>query len=142
MKLDDKDIRIIAELEKNSNQTTHKLSKKLNYPVTTIYNRIKKLEKEGVIKRYTVDLDHKKLGKPIVAILGITITRGSDHMDVARAVRRLDGVFELNMMTGGTDFLVKVRVKDIDELNTLITRGLATVDGIDKSQTAIVLNGL
>jgi DNA-binding Lrp family transcriptional regulator len=140
MKLDEKDRAIIRELEKDSKQTTHKLSKKLNYPVTTIYNRIKKLEKLGVILGYTLHLDWKKLGRPITAFIGVTIRRGTSHIITAKQIRGVEGVYELNTMTGGSDFLVKVRAKDIEDLNEIITSKFMAIDGIDRSQTAIVLN--
>jgi len=141
MKLDEKDLAIIRELEKNSKQTNYKLSKKLNYPVTTIYNRVRKLVRNGVIQNFTVNLDWKKVGRPITSFIGVTIHRGKDHhMEVAKAIRRIEGVYAIYMMTGGSDYLVMVRAEDIDDLNDIITNKLNTIKGIDKTQTAIVLN--
>ena len=71
--VDNKDRKIIEELVRNSRQTTSQLSKKLNIPITTIHNRIKKLIKTGVIINYTVNLDHNLLGRPVPAYIGITI---------------------------------------------------------------------
>ena len=145
MKFDDKDRAILRELMANSKQTTNHLSKRLNIPITTIHNHIKKLEKEKVILNYTVKLDYKKLGKPIPAVIGITINysaipgRKINQMEVAKEIKKIDSVQEVTIMTGGTDIMIKVLATDLDELNTLVTEKLRNVVGVDKTQTSIVL---
>lgn len=144
MKIDDKDRLIIRELLQDSKQTTHKMSKKLFLPVTTIYNRIKKLEKMGIILNYTVNLNYKKLGRPILAYVGITVDytaagRKINQIKVAEQIKDIDGVFEASVMTGGTDILVKILAKDIEDLNEIVTTRMRNVIGVDKTQTTIVL---
>jgi len=68
MTLDKTDLKIIEALKTNAKQTTSQISKKFNIPITTVHNRIKKLEKNGVIKTYSPVLDYHKLGKFIYAI--------------------------------------------------------------------------
>ena len=60
-------------MKENSKLTTHQISKKTLIPITTIHNRIKKLVKEGVIKKYTLELDNKKLGKYLAAYIQINV---------------------------------------------------------------------
>lgn len=145
MKIDDKDRAIIQELLSDSKQTTHQLSKRLHIPITTIHNRIKKLEKERVILNYTVRLDYKKLGKPIPAVIGITVNYSAlpgkkiSQIEVAKEVKKIDGVQEVTLMTGGTDIMVKILATDIEELNTIVTEKLRNIAGVDKTQTSIVL---
>ena len=147
MAVDNKDRRIVAELVKDSRQTTSKLSKKLNIPITTVHNRIKKLVKEGVIINYTINLDHNQLGRPIPAYIGVTIDynvsgRKIKQVDVAKELKKIDGVYEVYIMTGGSDILVKVLAVDIQDLNNLVTEKLRNVTGVDKTQTAIILKEL
>ena len=71
--LDKKDHQILKELQLNSKLTTQQISKKTLIPITTIHNRIKRLEKEGIIQGYTVTLDHKKLGFDILAFILLTV---------------------------------------------------------------------
>jgi len=145
MKFDDKDRAILRELMANSKQTTNRLSKRLNIPITTIHNRIKKLEKEKVILNYTVKLDYKKLGKPIPAVIGITVNysvmpgKKISQLEIAKEIKKIDGVQEVTLMTGGTDIMVKVLASDIEELNTFVTEKLRNISGVDKTQTSIVL---
>ena len=60
IKVDDKDRKILDLLKENSKLSTSKISKKLNLPITTVFHRMKKLEKNGVIKKYTIDIDEIK----------------------------------------------------------------------------------
>lgn len=144
----DKDQKILDILKQNSKLTTNQISKKTNIPITTVHNRIKKMEKSGLIKSYSVILDYKKLGRPITSYILVniiyTLPSGKKirQEDVARSIKKLGNVEEVNIMTGGADVLVKVRVKDIDELNYFITKKLRSIDGVDKTQTMIVLSSV
>ena len=96
--LDEKDRKIITALLENSRQTTGRMSKKLNLPITTIHNRIKKLLREGVIRNFTINLDYKKLGKPIFAHVGVIVDyqaagRGKkvNQVEVAESIKRIEG---------------------------------------------------
>lgn len=146
MKLDEKDKKILEILKENSKLSTHQISKKLLIPITTIHNRIKKLESFGIIKNYTVNLDYKKIDKELLAYVTVTVTyttpegRKLHQEDIAKKIRKLYGVEEVDIVAGVTDILVKVRVKDIDELNDFVVRRLREIEGVDKTQTMIVLS--
>lgn len=146
VKLDEKDRVIIQALLENSKQTTGRLSKKINIPITTIHNRIQKLIKEKVILNYTLNLDYKKLGKPIFAYIGVTVDyqaagpgKKIRQETVAKEIKKISGVQEVTIMTGGTDILAKVIASDIFELNEVVTEKMRNVQGVDKTQTSIVL---
>jgi Lrp/AsnC family transcriptional regulator, leucine-responsive regulatory protein len=144
MAVDSKDRKIVEELLKDSRQTSSSLSKKLNIPITTVHNRIKKLIKSGIILNYTINLDHNLLGRPVPAYIGITINynvpgKKINQLEVARKIKAIDGVYEVLIMTGGSDILAKVLAKDIGDLNMIVTEKLRNVEGVDKTQTAIIL---
>ena len=145
--VDNKDKRIIEELVKDSRQTTSQLSKKLNIPITTIHNRIKKLIETGVVINYTVNLNHQLLGRTIPAYIWISINynipgKKINQSEISSQIKKVDGVYEVCILTGGSDVLVKVLVKDINELNLLVTEKLRNIPGIDKTQTSIILKEL
>ena len=144
VKIDDKDRAILSELTKNSKLTTGKLSKKLGMPVTTVHNRMKKLEKGGVIINYTLNIDWKKLGRPIMAYISIEIDYGSKtekitQLGIANKIKALDGVKDVTILAGGTDIMARVLARDIDDLNNLVTDKLRNISGVDRTQTMIVL---
>ena len=144
MKLDLKDRKIISELVANSKQTTSQISKKTRIPITTVHNRIKRLEKQGLIINYTVNLDYHELGRPVCAYIGITINynipnKKINQIEVANKIKEIEGVYETYIMTGGSDIFIKILAKDIQDLNIIVTERLRNIVGVDKTQTAIVL---
>jgi len=143
MKIDNKDRLVIQELLKDSKQTVNKLGKKTGLPMTTVHNRIKKLEKNDIILNYTVNLNYKKLGRPILAFIGVSVDYKAegkiDQVKVAEQIKKLKGVYEAYIQTGGVDILVKVLARDIDDLDNIVTKKMRNITGVDKTQTAIVL---
>jgi len=145
-KIDEKDLRILSALKENSKLSTWNLSKKINLPVTTIHHRIKKLEKIGVITKYTLELDEEKLGKHVLALVLVTVGVdkttgfGVDHDTVAREILKFPEVQKVYTITGMTDILVKVRTKDNLELNKFLIKRLRKLAGIERTQTSIVLS--
>ncbi len=144
--MDEKDEKIIKLLKENCKSTTQQISKKILMPVTTVHNRIKKLEKEGIIKKYTIELDNKKIGKNIAAYVNIVVDykllkeiKMPQH-DLAKKLKQNEMVEESAMVTGGTDIIIKVRVRDIGELDNFVTKYLRNINGIEKTQTMVVLN--
>lgn len=145
--LDKKDLHILDQLKANAKLTTGQLAKKLNIPVTTVHNRIKKLEKIGIIQGYTIRIDHKKLGRPVVAYILLSvmyILPGSGKKikqdELAARLKKFEEVEEVNIVAGVTDILLRVRVASVEELNDFIINKLRSVDGVDKTQTMMVLS--
>ncbi len=145
--LENKDLEIINLLEKRGKLPTKKISRRLRIPQTTVHNRIKKLEKEGVIKGYKVIINKKKIGKGIGAYAHITINYPSIpdptfQENAARQIALLPEVEEVSIITGETDILIKFYVSDTDQLNDFVTKKLRTINGIDKTRTSIIMKQL
>ena len=84
MKLDGKDLAILKLLENDSKKTTQQISKEIGVPITTIHNRIKKLESSGIIEKDTVWVNWKKLGRGINARLSLKVGRDGDQDEIKR----------------------------------------------------------
>lgn len=146
MKLDKKDLTILEVLKQNSHLSTQKIAKKVNIPITTVHNRIKKLEREGVIRNYTVNIDQKKLGKNTSAYILITVDyrllkeKKMTQYELAKKIMANPNVEIACMITGLTDILIKITVKDMDELGDFVTKYLRNVDGVERTQTAVILS--
>jgi len=144
--MDKKDEAIIEVLKHNSNLSTQQISRKTNIPITTIHNRIKKLEKSGIIKEYTISLDNKKIGKAIAAYILITVDykllneKKMSQNELAKKLKSNPNVEEASILTGATDIIIKVRVSNIDQLNEFVTKQLRNIGGVEKTQTAVILN--
>ncbi len=145
-KLDNNDQKLLRLINENCKKSTQELAKESGLPPTTVHNRIKRLEKLGIIKKYIAEIDWKKAGKPITAFVLVSFeyilpTGGKvQQEDAAKEIRGMPDVEEVSVLTGGADLLVKVRSADLDGLNDFIVRKLRNVQGVDKTQTMIVLS--
>jgi len=145
--LDDKDYTILNVLKKNAKFSTQQIAKKTNIPITTIHNRMKKMESSGVIMGYTTVLNNELMGNVIAFVL-ISIMyhtfKGEviNQEELAKKISKNENVEEVNIITGATDLIVKVRTKTVDDLNNFVTKYLRTVPGIDKTQTLVVLKSV
>lgn len=134
-------------LKENSKLTTSQISKKINMPITTVHNRIKKLEKEGIIKNYTVIPDYKKLEKGLSAFILVNVIyilpngKKVEQTEIAKNIKKA-GAEEVFIVTGNNDILMKIRSKDVEELNDFIVKRLRNIEGVDKTQTLIVLDAV
>lgn len=138
--VDEKDLLIIAELQRNAKATTGQIAKKTGIPVTTVHNRIKALEKNKVITTYAPILDYAKLGLGLHALIFVTVEgKGTDQEALAKQFLKITGVEKASILTGGYDMMLEARIKDVDALNNLLIRELRKVPGVDKTQTMLVL---
>jgi Lrp/AsnC family transcriptional regulator for asnA, asnC and gidA len=142
----DKDSKILALLKENSRMTTKEMSKELEMPQTTIHNRIKRLTKNGIIKRFTIEVDGTKIGKGLDAYILCTVsyrsTRGEkiNQIEVAQTIKELPEVEEVSIVTGDNDMIVKVAVKDVDALNDFVIFSLRDIEGVERTVTSVVLS--
>ena len=144
--LDENDMKIVELLKTDARLTTKQISKKTLLPITTVHNRIKKLERMGIIKHYSAIIDYKKLGKAISAYILMTIDysylkqKNITQHDLARSIKNHPWVNHVSMVTGNTDMVLKVVVNDVNQLDEFVTKYLRNMDGIQKTQTMIVLS--
>ena len=145
MKIGDEDLRIIEALKKDSSQSIRKIAAATNIPITTVHSHINKLRKEGVIKRYTVDLDMAKLGKPITVTVLLNVNPGYlqkhsiDQESIADELIKHELVEKASSITGRYDFILTLRAKNIDELNKYLMDVLRKHEGIQRSETFVEL---
>lgn len=145
MKLDEKDTKILELLKGDAKLTTSQISKKTGIPITTIHNRIKKLESSGIIKGYTVLVDHKLLGEEVLVYILATVNynisgKKISQEEIARILKSNSAVEEVNILTGMNDMIIKARFSSIAQLNKFITNSLRNIEGIDKTQTMVVID--
>ena len=137
---------ILEELNKNAKTPIHIIAKRLGAPITTVHHRIKKLEEGGIIKSYKPVIDYVKAGKPIAAFIMITVDYNSlknkkiSQYDLMRSLNNIEHVVSSAMVTGISDIIIKIRVASMEELNDFVTIKLRNIDGIEKTNTAIILN--
>src|SRR3989338_5005429 len=145
--LDEKDYRILNALKENGRLSSQQISKKTKLPISTVHNRIKKMQGSGIIKGYTVVIDEKKtgmIGAYILVVVNYHPPDGSviDQYGLAKKIKQIGCVEEVSMKTGATDIVVKVQSRNMDELNEFVTKQLRNFKGVDKTQTLVILNSI
>jgi DNA-binding Lrp family transcriptional regulator len=136
--LDDIDLRIISLLQEDSRLSYNKIASKLGISVGTAYNRIKNLERKGILKRYTVLVDVAKAGYNLTAIILIQ-AEGKHLIDVENEIAKMNNVVSVYDITGDFDIAVIAKFKDRDGLNRFI-KSLLGLPYVKRTVTNVVLN--
>ena len=145
--IDEKDLKILEVLQDHAEYTTRQIAKKTLLPVTTIHHRIRKLRQEGIIRKYTVRLDWDKVGKGFVAYVLISANllllrqKKKTQYDLAKELRGFEFVERADIVSGGTDIVAIVRVKNVEEFDKVLLGKLQLIEGIEKTQSMIVIHG-
>ncbi|MDO4931905.1 MAG: Lrp/AsnC family transcriptional regulator [Prevotellaceae bacterium] len=142
IKLDEIDIKLLKALQRDAKANTKALCDEVHISKTPIYERIKKLENEGVIKGYTALIDNKKVGLPLVVFCNVSLVAHDDeHIHTFKnEIAGIDEIMECYSTGGFYDFLLKIVLKDLDEYNVFVFEKLTKVHGIAKMQSSFVLS--
>lgn len=138
MDLDKNDERILKNLLVDARLSARQLGFKLGMSTVTILSRIKKLEKEKIIKGYTAIIDHEKLGYTLTAVIEI-IAKKDKIIDIEMELAKIENVCGVYDITGNTDTLVIAKFKSRNELSEFV-KGLASIQNIENTITHVVLN--
>ncbi len=137
VELDDLDRRILKELLKNSNRSYRALARCLGVAVTTVINRIQRLEELGVITGYTISVDYEKLGYELTVITEITVSKGK-LLEMEREIAKIPSVCAVYDVTGLTDAMIIAKFRNRRELSRF-TKGLLSMPFIERTNTHVVL---
>ena len=135
--IDETDRRILAELLRDSRRSYRAIARRAGVSVGTALSRIRKLEKSGVIKGYSVLLDHEKLGYQLTVLAEITVSKGK-LLEMEEAISKLPNTCAVYDVTGLTDAVVLAKFRSRDELSRF-TKNLLSMPFIDRSNTHVVL---
>ncbi|GAA3554211.1 Lrp/AsnC family transcriptional regulator [Snuella lapsa] len=142
MVFDETDKRLLALLQQDCKQTNKELSNKLNLSVTAVYERIKKLEKGGVISNYVALINKETIDKSFMAFCHIKLIQHSKDfvMRFEKEVSTIDEVLECYHISGDYDYLLKVIVKDMASFREFMVKKLTTINHIGSTHSMFVIN--
>lgn len=142
IKLDEIDVKLLKALQKDAKVNTKELCALLNLSKTPVYERIHRLEKEGVITGYAATIDNRKVGLPLTVFCNVSLAVHDDeHIQRFKEdIARIDEIMECYSTGGYYDFLLKIVLKDLDQYNTFVFERLTKVHGIVKMQSSFVLS--
>jgi|TARA_R100000789_G_C2985673_1_gene144705 Lrp/AsnC family leucine-responsive transcriptional regulator len=142
IKLDSTDKKLLKLLQEDSNRTVKSLAEILGKTTTPIFERIKKLEKEGLIDGYAAKLNAKKLGLKQTVFIAITL-QGHTRSFLEKFVSQINDfpeVVECHRISGTFDYLLKLVVKDIEAYETFIVSKLTLIPYLGSVQSFITLS--
>ncbi len=139
---DSKDLNILRELQKNSRLTTKELAAKVNLSTTPVYDRVKKLEREGFIRRYTAILDYEKLNQGFAVICNLKLTQINPKIATAFKlfIKEIPEVVECYNISGEHDYLLKIQVPDMKHYQSFLINTLGKFDYIGGIQSVFIMD--
>ncbi|MFI5448443.1 MAG: Lrp/AsnC family transcriptional regulator [Candidatus Bathyarchaeia archaeon] len=137
MKIDEIDSKILNELTADCRISYRELAKKVKVSVGTALNRIRRMEKMGVIKGYSAIVDQEKIGYQLTGIAEITVSKGK-LLDMEKAISNLPNTCAVYDVTGLTDAVVIAKFHNREELSKF-TKGLLSMPFVDRTNTRVVL---
>jgi len=138
--LDVIDRKILALIQDNAKLSQAELAKAVGLTAPSVNERIRKLERGGVIRGYVALLDERKLGHDITAFVEIFIEHPKFESGFIEAVGGLDEVLECHQITGEFSLLLKVRVRDIESLREVLLHQFNAMEGVRQTRTIMVLS--
>ena len=144
MKLDEIDFKIIELLEENSKQGNKELAGKIGLSITPTYERIKRLERVGVIAGYKAIIDKEKVGLGLKVHCYVSLKAHSSELieEFEMEVVKLDEVSECYHVTGNSDYTLVVEVKNMEDYHLFLISKLASLNNIANGQSAFVMSAL
>jgi len=136
--LDDLDIEILRSLNDNARKSFRDIAKELHVSLTTVSNRVKAMEREGVIQGYIPVIESTKLGYDIMVVIGVKVVHGR-IVETERDLAKDPAVFAVFDSTGDWDAIIMARFKNRVELNVFVKKVLDH-ENVDRTYTQVVLN--
>ena len=136
--MDFTDKQILDHLKSNGKATASEISKVVNLSLPAVSERIRKLNKNGIIEQYTVRLNRKKLGFGLLAMVFVNIQSTENIVDFRREITAFPEVIECHHIAGEYDYLLKILMRDTVELEDFLTKKLKNMPGVAKTNTLII----
>ncbi|ADT83242.1 MULTISPECIES: Lrp/AsnC family transcriptional regulator [Thermococcus] len=136
--IDELDRKILSLLQKDARLSYREIAKKLNVAVGTVYNRLKRLEEEGILKGFYPKLDYEKLGYELTAIIGVR-AQGKRIIQIEKEIAKDDHVLCVYDVTGEYDIIVVAKFKGREDMNRFVKKVLA-IDGVEKTNTHVAMD--
>jgi Lrp/AsnC family leucine-responsive transcriptional regulator len=139
--LDATDRRILRLLQKDSRITNAELAEKANLSPSACHRRVARLESDGIIAAYVALLDARKLGRPTVVYVEITLqSQAEDVLDAFEAsVARVPDLLECHLMAGSADYLLKIMAEDTEDFARIHRQFLSRLPGVRQMQSSFAL---
>lgn len=140
-KLDDFDLKIIKNLQSNARLTNVELATLVGLSPSPCLRRVKRLEEAGIIHGYTAFVDQAKVGYPVSIFVSIALKEQSEKVleEFEAAISSLPQIMEAYLMTGSSDYLLRVVTSDLEDYERFLKRYLTRITSIASIQSSFAL---
>ncbi|NJF25376.1 Lrp/AsnC family transcriptional regulator [Thermococcus sp. Bubb.Bath] len=136
--MDELDMKILRLLQKNARMSYREMAKELKVAVGTVYNRVKKMEEEGIIRGFCVNIDYEKVGFGLTAVVGIK-AKGREIVRIERKLAEHPRVAQVYDVTGEYDIIAVAKFRDRADMNRFV-KWVLSLDGVEKTNTSVVMD--
>lgn len=142
MDFDDLDKKLLLYLQEDAKQTTKEMSYKLGLSVTAVYERIKKLEKLGVISKYVALLNRDKINKNFTVLCHVKLIQHKKEyvIEFEKEVVNLPEITECFHVSGDYDYILKINVKDMQDYRNFMLSKLTTIKHIASTHSSFMIS--
>lgn len=141
-KLDKVDLQILRTLQENAQLTTKELAAQVSLSSTPVFERLKRLEREGYIKKYIAVLDADKLNQGFVVFCNVKLRRMNKDiaMEFTRIIQNIPEVTECYNISGSYDYLLKIHAPNMKYYQEFIINVLGTIDSLGSLESMFVMD--
>jgi len=142
--LDETDLQILKTLQKNAKLTTKELADAVHLTPTPVFERLKRLEKKGYIKKYVAILDPEKIGLDLQVFCKVKLKQINHEIADAfnRRIQRIPEVTECYNTSGAYDYLLKVRARDMKQYQEFVLNKLGEIESLASIESTFVMSEL
>lgn len=137
--IDGVDRKILSILLRDAATSKADLARQVGLAASAVWERVRRLERDGLIAGYEVRLNAVALGKPLLAFIFVTDAKPNPSGATVTALSAVTGLEELHKIAGDDCYLLKVRASGTDELNDIIEKEINTAPGVVRVRTTVVL---
>ncbi|SHE81523.1 Lrp/AsnC family transcriptional regulator [Chryseobacterium takakiae] len=141
---DEKDLAILRILQKDAKLSIRDIAGRINLSPTPTHERIKRMEKSGIIKEYTTVIDRKKVNKGmmVICMIALTVHHKKTAGKFIEEVAKLKEVVEFYNISGDFDFMLKILAPNMDEFHDFFVNKLSEIEGIGQTKSIFVMNSI
>ena len=136
------DLAILRTLQSDAKLTTKELAAAVHLTPTPVFERLKRLERQGVIKKYVAVLDAQKLNRAFVVFCSVKLSRMNHDiaLDFTRRIREIPEVTECYNISGDFDYLLKINVQDMAQYQQILLDKLGTIESLGSLKSSFVMD--
>jgi Lrp/AsnC family leucine-responsive transcriptional regulator len=138
--LDDISIQILRILQEKARVPNSEVARRVNMAPSGVLERVRKLEKQGIIDGYEVRLNPERFGRSLVGFILVAAAEGADEAKLGRSLAAVPDALEVHFVAGEDSFLVKLRARDPEALERIRRDKITRLPGVSRTRTLIVLS--